>query len=119
MNRLFSDFPSANVSTLPTPIVPLAKIGAMYGHANLFMKQDNLSGTPYGGNKIRKLDFLLGEALAEGRKSVITYGAAGSNHALATAICCRSLGLKAISILAPQKTNAHVRQNLLMQQAVG
>jgi 1-aminocyclopropane-1-carboxylate deaminase/D-cysteine desulfhydrase-like pyridoxal-dependent ACC family enzyme len=119
MNRLFSNFPSANVSTLPTPIVPLANIGKTYGHENLFMKQDNLSGTTYGGNKIRKLDFLLGEALAEGRKSVITYGAAGSNHALATAVCCRQLGLKAIAILAPQKTNAHVRQNLLMQRAVG
>ncbi len=114
MNPLFSKFPIANLAQLPTPIRPLAAIGA-----NLFMKQDNLSGPVYGGNKIRKLEFLLGEAMAEGCKSVITYGAAGSNHALATAVCCRQLGLRAISILAPQKTSAHVRKNILMQHAVG
>jgi 1-aminocyclopropane-1-carboxylate deaminase/D-cysteine desulfhydrase-like pyridoxal-dependent ACC family enzyme len=61
--------------------------------------------------------------LAEGRKSVITYGAAGSNHALATAVCCRQLGLKAISILTPQAcagpAGDHVRKNLLMGCAVG
>jgi len=114
MNPLFSKFTIANLAQLPTPIRPLAAISA-----NLFMKQDNLSGPVYGGNKIRKLEFLLGEALAEGRKSVVTSGAAGSNHALATAVCCRQLGLKAISILAPQQTNSHVRKNILMQHAVG
>jgi 1-aminocyclopropane-1-carboxylate deaminase/D-cysteine desulfhydrase-like pyridoxal-dependent ACC family enzyme len=83
------------------------------------MKQDDLTGPIYGGNKIRKLEFLLGEALAEGRKTDITYGAAGSNHALATAVCCRQLGLKAISILAPQDPSNHVRSNILMGHAVG
>lgn len=83
------------------------------------MKQDNLSGAVYGGNKIRKLEFLLGEARKEGYPRVLTYGAAGSNHALATAICCRQLGLRPISILTPQQTSAHVRNNILMQHAVG
>ena len=99
---------------LPTPIRPLAALGE-----RVFMKQDGLGGTVYGGNKIRKLEFLLGEALAEGHRSVITYGAIGSNHALATAICCRQLGLRAISILAPQQPSEHVRKNILMQHAVG
>lgn len=83
------------------------------------MKRDDLSAPVYGGNKIRKLEFLLGEALAEGHKSVVTYGAAGSNHALATAVCCREVGLRAISILAPQETSEHVRKNILMGRAVG
>lgn len=114
MNKTPTPFPIATLATLPTPVRPLPAIG---GH--LFMKQDNLSGPVYGGNKIRKLEFLLGEAMAEERKSVITYGAAGSNHALATAVCCRQLGLHAISILAPQETSDHVRKNILMQHAVG
>ena len=83
------------------------------------MKQDNLTGPIYGGNKIRKLEFLLGEAVAQGRKTVITYGAAGSNHALATAVCCRQIGLKAISILAPQDPSKQVSKNILMGHAVG
>lgn len=99
---------------LPTPIRPLRAIAP-----HLYIKEDNLSGPIYGGNKIRKLEFLLGEAIAEERKSVITYGAVGSNHALATAVCCRELGLRAISILAPQPANEHLRKNLLMQYATG
>ncbi len=115
MTPVLNKFPIAPLASLPTPITPLLKLG----HPALFMKQDNLSGPIYGGNKIRKLEFLLGEALAEGRKSVITYGAAGSNHALATAVCCRETGLKAVSILAPQETSEHVRKNILMGHAVG
>ena len=114
MNALLNPFPREKLALLPTPIRPLAAIGD-----GLFMKQDGLSGPVYGGNKIRKLEFLLGEAQAEGCRSVITYGAVGSNHALATAVCCRPLGLRAISILAPQQTSDHVRKNILLQCAVG
>jgi 1-aminocyclopropane-1-carboxylate deaminase/D-cysteine desulfhydrase-like pyridoxal-dependent ACC family enzyme len=114
MNNLFSRFPRAPLAELPTPVVKLSRIGHTVGHDRLFMKRDDLSGPVYGGNKIRKLEFLLGAALAGGHKTVITYGAAGSNHALATAICCRQLGLKEISILAPQEPTDHVRKNLLM-----
>jgi 1-aminocyclopropane-1-carboxylate deaminase/D-cysteine desulfhydrase-like pyridoxal-dependent ACC family enzyme len=114
MNPILKSFKNTNLAQLPTPIHALTTLGA-----SVCIKEDNLSGLEYGGNKIRKLDFLLGEALAEGRKTVITYGAAGSNHALATAVCCRQLGLKAISILAPQATSEHVRKNLLMSHAVG
>ena len=119
MTDVFSKFPVAALAELPTPVVSLENLGEAFGHDRLFMKQDSLSGPVYGGNKIRKLEFLLGEALAQGRKSVITYGAAGSNHALATAVCCRKLGLRAVSILAPQEPTDHVRKNILMGHAVG
>ncbi len=119
MNKLFSTFPKANVSDLPTPVARLTNLGARFNHDRLYVKKDNLSGPLYGGNKIRKLEFLLGEALAEGRKSIITYGAAGSNHALATAICCRQLGLNAISLLAPQQSTPHVKKNILRHFAAG
>jgi 1-aminocyclopropane-1-carboxylate deaminase/D-cysteine desulfhydrase-like pyridoxal-dependent ACC family enzyme len=119
VTEFFDRFPRAALADLPTPVVELPTIGKTFGHDRLFMKCDNLSGPVYGGNKIRKLEFLLGEATAEGLKSIITYGAAGSNHALATAICCRQLGLHAVSILAPQEPSDHVRKNLLMGHAVG
>lgn len=108
-----------DLADLPTPVTRLSVLGKAFGHTDLFMKRDDLSGPVYGGNKIRKLEFLLGEALKKGHKTVITYGAAGSNHALATAVCCREVGLKAVSILAPQESSAHVRKNLLAGQAVG
>ena len=119
IHDLLNPFPVAELTELPTPVVRLPNIGKIVGHGQLFMKRDDLSGPVYGGNKLRKLEFLLGEALAEGRKSVITYGAAGSNHALATAVCCRRLGLHAVSILAPQEPSEHVRKNILMGHAAG
>lgn len=119
MTDCFDCFPVAELSVGPTEVVRLSRLGSALGHPQLFMKQDNLSGSLYGGNKIRKLEFLLGDALANGCRSVITYGAAGSNHALATAICSRQLGLCAHLILAPQEPSDHVRNNLRMGHAVG
>lgn len=119
MNILLNHFPKVALADLPTPVVKLPTFGKTVGHDQLYMKRDDLSGPIYGGNKIRKLEFLLGEALEQGCKTVITYGATGSNHALATAVCCRQLGLNAISILAPQEPSGHVRKNLMMGKAVG
>jgi len=119
MNSFFDKFPRAALAELPTPVVKLSEIGKQVAHDHLFMKCDDLSGPVYGGNKIRKLEFLLGEAIKKGCKSVITYGAAGSNHALAATICCRQLGLHAVSILSPQEPTDHVRKNLLMGRAAG
>lgn len=119
MNHRFNSFARAALADLPTPVVRLEALGRACGHDRLFMKRDDLSGPVYGGNKIRKLEFLLGEALSQQRKSVITFGAAGSNHALATAICCRQIGLRAELILTPQPMSEHVRRNLQADRAVG
>lgn len=119
METQLHPFPTASLAQLPTPVIRMEALGKEYHHDQLFIKQDNHSGPIYGGNKIRKLEFLLGEALAEGHKSVITYGAAGSHHALATSICCQQVGLRSISILAPQTPCEHVRQNILMGHAIG
>ena len=119
MHDRFENHPRVRLSELPTPCDAMKTLGALLGHGAMFVKNDSLSGPEYGGNKIRKLEFLLGEAIQEERKTVVTYGAAGSNHALATAICCRQLGLKAVSLLAPQLPTEQVRRNLLMGWAVG
>lgn len=110
---LNATLPYVALGELPTPIERLECLGQVLDGGRLYVKRDDLSGVAYGGNKVRKLEFLLGRALAEGRKAVLTFGCAGSNHALATAIYARKAGLDAISILLPQP-NAHtVRRNLL------
>ena len=78
-----------------------------------------MSGKVYGGNKIRKLEFTLGDALHINVKNVLTFGAAGSNHALATAIYAKQLGLNSISMLVPQPNAYYVRRNLLMSYHCG
>ena len=111
--------PYVSLGEFPTPVQKLNQLGRQLGLDNLFIKRDDLSGKVYGGNKIRKLEFLLGDALRIGAKEVLTFGSAGSNHALATAIYARQLGLKSISMLVPQPNAHYVRRNLLMSYHCG
>ncbi|MDH3399374.1 MAG: pyridoxal-phosphate dependent enzyme [Chromatiales bacterium] len=107
------------LANLPTPVQQMNLLAEELDEDDLFIKRDDLSGEVYGGNKVRKLEFLLGEARARGADSVMTFGTAGSNHCLATAIYARSLGMEAISILSPQTNSASVGRNLLMGFHVG
>jgi 1-aminocyclopropane-1-carboxylate deaminase/D-cysteine desulfhydrase-like pyridoxal-dependent ACC family enzyme len=111
--------PWVELATLPTPVAHLPGLAEAAGAAGSWVKRDDVSGVAYGGNKGRKLEFLLGDALASGATDVITFGAAGSNHALATAIYGGRAGLRVHSLLLPQPNAAYVRRNLLAATAVG
>jgi 1-aminocyclopropane-1-carboxylate deaminase/D-cysteine desulfhydrase-like pyridoxal-dependent ACC family enzyme len=103
----------------PTPVEQLAGLGSWLKRTDLFIKRDDVSGREYGGNKVRKLEFLLADAQKHGARRVITSGAAGSNHALATAVYARRLGLEATLILFNQPASDSVRNNLLMDASAG
>jgi 1-aminocyclopropane-1-carboxylate deaminase/D-cysteine desulfhydrase-like pyridoxal-dependent ACC family enzyme len=103
----------------PTPVQKLERLGTELGVSQLYIKRDDLSGKVYGGNKPRKLEFILGNALRSNAKEVMTFGGAGSNHALATAMYARQVGLKSISMLMPQPNAQYVRRNLLMSHYCG
>jgi D-cysteine desulfhydrase len=121
---LFERFPGTRalpwvpLASLPTPVQRCDALAEELGAASLWVKRDDVSGERYGGNKVRKLEFLLGDALAAGATDVITFGAAGSNHALATAIHGAAQGLKVHSMLMPQPNASYVRRNLLASAAV-
>ncbi len=117
--NLQDNLPYHELSNLPTPINKLSNLGAHIGLNNLYIKEDDKSGEPYGGNKVRKLEFLFGEALAIGVKAVITFGYAGSNHATATAVHAKNAGLKCITALLPQHNAEYLRNNLLMSYVHG
>ena len=108
-----------HLGTFPTPVTAHHDIADRLGAASFHVKHDGLSGEVYGGNKVRKLEFLFADALTQGRKSVVTYGAAGSNHALATAVYAQLLGLSCTNILIPQHNAGYVRKNLLMSHLSG
>ena len=116
---LKKNIPHIHLGEFPTPIRHLKELGKEIGSDYLYLKHDGLSGPIYGGNKIRKLEFLLGDALLKGAKAVLTFGFAGSNHALATAVYARKLGLKSISILFAQPNAQYVRRNLLFSHVCG
>ena len=106
--------PYVSLADLPTPVERLERLGRDLEVDRIYVKRDDRSGKVYGGNKIRKQEFLLGRALRDGVKEVMTFGFAGSNHALATAIMARRVGLRCISMLLRQPNASYVRRNLLM-----
>jgi 1-aminocyclopropane-1-carboxylate deaminase/D-cysteine desulfhydrase-like pyridoxal-dependent ACC family enzyme len=102
----------------PTPVesVELEHAGVI---RRILVKRDDLCGERYGGNKVRKLEFILPDALRQGAGRLITVGAAGSHHALATAIYGAEVGLPATLVLFPQQLTSHVRDVLLSGLGVG
>ncbi len=107
---LAAELPHRPLGTWPTPVRHLKRLSE---ECAIYVKDDGHSGEPYGGNKVRKLEFLLADALAQGASEVMTFGVAGSNHALATAIYAERVGLRCISILTPQRNARYVARNLL------
>ncbi|MGE0010166.1 MAG: 1-aminocyclopropane-1-carboxylate deaminase/D-cysteine desulfhydrase [Candidatus Babeliales bacterium] len=122
--QLKAQIPHITLCDLPTPVMQLESFGNYIGHENIYIKRDDLSGTYKGngfrlngGNKPRKLEFLLADAIAHDAETIITYGCAGSNHALATAVYAKTLGLNSILMLKPQPNSYTVRHNLLLDLA--
>jgi D-cysteine desulfhydrase len=104
---------------LPTRVHRLERLGREVGLDELWVKRDDESGVQYGGNKPRKLEFLLGDALAKRKKAVMTFGGIGTHHGLATAICARAVRLRTILLLLKQPVTEHVRHCLLLDYAAG
>lgn len=117
--RALAGIPHVRLTELPTPVERMRNLERATGIEHLWVKRDDRSGRLYGGNKPRKLEFVLGEALAEGKKTVLTTGGIGTHHGLATAICARALGLRAILVLLRQPLTEHVRRCLLLDYAAG
>ncbi len=86
--------PRVRLAHLPTPLEPLDALSRHLGGPRIFVKRDDCTGLALGGNKTRKLEFLMAAALAEGADWVITCGGAQSNHARQTAAAAARLGLK-------------------------
>ena len=89
------------------------------GGVEVWLKNDGLYGTLYGGNKPRKLEFVLPRAIARGSRTVITTGPLGTHHGLATALYGRELGLKVALLLTYQQPNEHVLRQLCRMERAG
>lgn len=92
------DFPRIPLAVLSTPIQKLENISRLL-NTNVYIKRDDLTGIGLGGNKVRKLEFLLADTKRKGAEVVFTTGGAQSNHAMLTAACAKKLGMEPILIL--------------------
>ncbi|HWA90253.1 MAG TPA: D-cysteine desulfhydrase [Rhizomicrobium sp.] len=89
-----SRFPRCRFAHLPTPLEPMNRLSAHLGGSRLWIKRDDCTGLSGGGNKTRKLEFLIGDAIDKGSDAVITQGATQSNHARQTAAAAARFGLE-------------------------
>ncbi|MBU2546994.1 MAG: pyridoxal-phosphate dependent enzyme [Proteobacteria bacterium] len=102
----------------PTPVQRLDRVGSTLGR-EIWIKRDDLTSDDYGGNKPRKLEFILGDALAKGKNTLYTGGGIGTNHGLATALYGRKLGFDVVLCLFDQPVTEHVRKCLRLYHACG
>ena len=105
---LLGSFPRVALGHWPTPLEPCDRLRAERGGPRLWLKRDDCSGLAFGGNKTRKLEFLIGDAIAAKGSGVITFGALQSNHCRQTAAACARVGLPCHLILTEQVDRATV-----------
>jgi 1-aminocyclopropane-1-carboxylate deaminase/D-cysteine desulfhydrase-like pyridoxal-dependent ACC family enzyme len=114
-------FPRARLGFFPTPLAPLPRLSAHLGGPPILMKREDHSGLALGGNKVRMLEFVLGDALAQGADVLIAGGGRSqSNHGRLCAAAARACGLDPIIILSEDPTVPGTTQaNLLLQYLLG
>ncbi|MFN4087646.1 MAG: D-cysteine desulfhydrase [Alphaproteobacteria bacterium] len=116
-------FPRFRLCHAPTPLEPMDRLSAMLGGPRLWVKRDDCTGLATGGNKTRKLEFLIGAALAEGADTVLTVGATQSNHVRQTAAAAAKAGLACEVLLERRITDAGVEYdrsgNVLLDGLLG
>lgn len=110
--------PRVALSDSPSPVSRLEEISRRTGR-EIWIKNDGLYGTLYGGNKPRKLELVLPRALATGARTVLTTGPLGTHHGLATALYGWQMGLKVALLLTYQQPNAHVVRQICRMQRAG
>lgn len=105
------------IGRYPTPVQRLASHSA--GRSELWIKRDDLTNEVYGGNKVRKLERILERAREHAARRIVTFGAAGSHHVLATTVHGRAAGFDVAAILTPQHRSEHGVNNLRAGLAQG
>jgi D-cysteine desulfhydrase len=112
------DIPRLSLGTLPTPVTEAPRLALEIGIRRLLIKRDDLTGLGLGGNKVRKLEFLMAEAVAEKADVILTDGGPQSNHARLTAAAAKVIGRDAVLFLGGPRFDA-MDGNLLLDIIFG
>ena len=108
----WNTLPKIKLGVYPTPFYRLENISRIY-NKDIWIKRDDLCGVALGGNKVRKLEYLLADAQKQGCDTVFTTGGAQSNHAMLTAACAARLGMRCTLILKKRGVTDH-KGNLIL-----
>lgn len=115
----FTDQPRMRFAALPTPLQFAPRLSEELGGPKIYLKRDDLTGLAMGGNKTRKLEYLVADAAAQSATHLITVGAAQSNHARQTAAAARLAGMECHLVLNAKTTDPEVQGNLLLDKLLG
>jgi len=110
--------PRVRLANLPTPLEEMSRLSRALGGPKLWIKRDDLTGLVFGGNKVRKLEFEMADAIEKGSDVIVAGGVVQSNHACATAAAARKLGMKVVLLLRGEKPEKY-RGNLLIDGIFG
>ena len=113
-----TSLPRVLLGSYPTPIEPLPRLSKLLQGPSLYVKRDDLTGLAGGGNKVRKLEFLVADALAQNADTLVTLGAAQSNHCRQTAGAAARCGLRSILVLRGKRGRPD-SGNLLLDHLLG
>ncbi len=103
---------------LPTPLEELPRLTELLGGPRLFVKRDDQTGLAFGGNKTRKLEFLVAQAIAEGADTLVSAGALQSNHCRQTAAAAAKYGLRCVLVLTGEEER-RASGNLILDRILG
>jgi len=118
---LKTKLPHIELCKLPTPVLRAHTLEKYIPVGALYIKNDSLTcgEKKFGGNKPRKIEFLLADAKSKNATIVCTVGGAGSNHAIATACHAKDLGFKSVLVLTPQRNTSATQRNLKLGLSYG
>jgi 1-aminocyclopropane-1-carboxylate deaminase/D-cysteine desulfhydrase-like pyridoxal-dependent ACC family enzyme len=117
--QLRENIPWTPLCNYPSPVEKLSNLGRALGADEIWIKRDDLLSSIYGGNKVRKLEYILADARSRGAKTLITVGGLGSNHAVALAAHSRNRGFKSVLVLFNQPKTHQLRKNLILDSYFG
>lgn len=118
MSSLLSSFAKVSLGFFPTPLHPLTTLSKLLGGPEIYIKRDDHTGLALGGNKTRKLEYILGDVAAKNCDTVITAGATQSNHCRQTVAAAATLGLDCHLVLGGSQPE-NTQGNLLLDHLLG
>ena len=107
--------PRVTLADLPTPLMEASHLSATLGGPRILIKRDDLTGLAMGGNKVRKLEFVMADVQAKGADVIITTGSSQSNFTVQAAAAARKMGIDAILVLRKGR-HPEVQGNLLLDK---
>ena len=117
MEELFEDIPREDIGFFPTPLQRLENLSEKYG-IDLLIKRDDLSGPEFGGNKVRKLEFIIAEALERDCDYIITYGGYQSNHCRQLTAASKTFEIEPILFLVGDEEPDDFKANLHLDKVM-